>query len=147
MLSGLWHPRFKADRADDVTRRAAAKVLVAGRILLDNAGAAPADLRPWWGSIDLGGQDVTSTDHRFDALTGLLTAWWLGKHLGAGGGDAGITDYPSPARVRLHPAAVNAVTGLPDGDAWRLREGAIYYPAVPEPFLTPDDPATATRSS
>jgi hypothetical protein len=147
VFSGLWHPRLKAKRADDVTRRAAAGLLVAGRVQLDNGGAAPADLRPWWGCIDLGGRDVTSTDHQFDALTGLLTAWWLGKHLGAGGGDAGITDYPSPARVRLHPAAVNAVTGSSDDDASRLREGVIYYPAVPEPFLTPPGGSSTTRSS
>jgi hypothetical protein len=136
VLSGLWHPRLKADKNDCVTRCDAKALLTSGKVKVDAAKPA-ADLRPWWGSIRLGEQDVTSTDHRFDALTGLLTAWWLGRQLPNGLGSARTADYPSPEKIKVHPDSIRPLPvtegrGIVGGASG---EGSIYYPAIPEALL------------
>ncbi len=136
ILSGFWHPRLKAGKLDCETRRAAKALLNAGKIKL-GAGNPAVDLRHWWGVVVTRKEDIISTDHRFDAFTALLTAWWLGKHLSAVYPAVGIEDYPSPRKTRIHPSSfVAAPVGLPEeGQRRTCGEGTIYYPATPDALL------------
>lgn len=133
VMSGFWHPRLKAGKSDCKTRCAAEALLKKGKIRLD-AGKPVVDLRPWWGVVDTGTADITSTDHRFDAFTALLTAWWLGKHLSHLHASVSINDYPSPPKATIHPSSFGSAPSDPSNECTN-GEGTIYFPAIPTVML------------
>jgi hypothetical protein len=127
---GLWHPDLKSSERGQISRAAAINLLKAQTISFPDE-AAPRNCFDWWGNVEC--DDMTESDHTFDALVCTCTAWWCGHSVLSKYNVNNISDYPKPESAGVPEESFTD----PADKHLDVDEGGIYYPKTPACLLNP----------